>query len=153
MLELPEVSILTKFGSGVSPDLALVSTGQLLATLPGGSGNWLPKSAGLPTGPRVPFPSYPALCVSPSHPRIMRPLFFIPIYALCIPFFIPIPALCVSPVKDPTLHCTFPYIPHPTSWRHLMSLLPFPFPALCDYPSSPFPLATSPFPHCAYPLP
>ncbi len=129
MLELPKVSVLTKFGSGVSPKPASVSTGQLLATLPGSSSNWLPKPAGLPTGPRVPFPT--PHCVYPTA----------------------IPASCVPPVKDPTPHCAFPYIPNLTLWHLLMSLLPFPFPALCNYPNSPFPLAASPFLHCAYPLP
>ncbi len=143
MLELPGVSVLTEFGSGVSPDPASVSTGQLLATLPGGLGNWLPMPAGLPTDPRVPFPCLPHIvCIPQPSPHCAFSHFLYP------------PPHCAFPQLRTLLRIVcYPMYPPPPLWCLLMSLFPFPFPALCDYPNSPLPLAALPFPCCVYPLP
>ncbi len=123
MLELPEVSVFTKFGSGVSPDPVLVSTGQLLATLPGGLGNWLPKPAGLPTGPRVPFPFLPCIvhipwpsphCVFPQLRTLLR-IVRSPIYPTS-PHGI---SLCLS-YLSPSPHCAITLIPL-SLWPLLLS--------------------------------
>ncbi len=69
------------------------------------------------------------------------------------PFFIPIPALCIPPVKDPTTHCAFPYIPHPTLWRLLMPpfLSPSPHCAITLIPLSLWPLPLSRIVHTPFP--
>ncbi len=153
MLELPEVSVLTEFRSSVSPDPASVSTGQLLATLPDSSGNWLPKHAGFQQALEFPSLPYPALCVSYGHPCIVRPPFFLYPSPHCafpqlrtllrighFPIY-PTPprgvSLCLS-YLSPSPHCAITLIPLSLWPLSLSYILCTPFPELslaqCELP-------------------